>query len=155
MYIPQHHITVTFLRNGHSRIMWLGPKILNNWCTNMTLLGTTHMLYIVYMGNFYGKVKMNDPCGKTMHRRIVDSFNVFQCCRIKCVKHIVKTKWLYLTLCSFLFLIVFILLLWLLCLLARSWTIATLLTYTVRNQPHIKWVDCKVYNAQWNTTCIN
>jgi hypothetical protein len=66
-----------------------------------------------------------------------------------------KNKWLYLTLCSFLFLIVFILLLWLFCLLARSWTIATLLTYTVRNQKHIKWVDCKVYNAQWNTNCIN
>jgi hypothetical protein len=46
-------------------------------------------------------------------------------------------------------------LMWLFCLLARSWTIATLLTYTVRNQPHLKWVDCKVHNAQRNTTRIN
>jgi len=98
---------------------------------------------------------MNDPCGKTMRRRIADIFNIFQCRSIKCVERIVKIKWLYLTLCSFLFLIVIIFLLWLFCLLARSWTIATLLTYTVRYQPHTKWVDCKVYNAKWNTNCIN
>jgi hypothetical protein len=98
---------------------------------------------------------MNDPCGKTMHRRTADIFNVFQCCRIKWVKCIVKIRWLYLTLCSFLLLIVFIFLLWLFCLLASSWTIATLLTYTVTKQPHTKWVDCKVYNAQWSTTRIN
>jgi len=90
-----------------------------------------------------------------MHRRTADSFNVYQCCTIKCVKCTVNIKWQYLTLCSFLLLIVFILLLWLFCLLARSWTIATLLTYTVRNQPHLKWVDCKVCSAQWNTTRIN
>jgi hypothetical protein len=63
---------------------------------------------------------MSDICGKTMDRRIINGYTVFQCCRIKREKNTVKIKWLYLTLCSFLLLVIFILMLWLLCLVARS-----------------------------------